>query len=1177
MTDDNKSRLQKLFLELTEIEPSQRETWFRQNEVESGVRDELLELLQFHDKTRLPIDDGVFSIVPDTKSKDFALQDDKFSPSLEIVGYELNNEVARGGQSVVYDAIQLSTSQRVAVKVLITAEVSSEQERARQDREVQILASLQHPHVVGVIDRGKTSSGVDYVVMPFIEGRSLDEYVLYMEQEGASSTDSNVLKLFIKIARAVGFAHEKGIIHRDLKPANILVDRHGEPRILDFGLAKIFDSIGRSHEPERCSSLTIDGAFMGSLPWASPEQAGGELNKISPQTDVYALGVVLYQMLTGGAFPYTVVGNIMEVLDNILHSDPVPPSKRGSQKQENAKQYRHHEDNAPRKQLLNPAMDAIVLKALDKETGSRYANGNEFADDIERYLEGRQTVAPVQPESQSSTDWFSYPKFAHFLFATAFALVAVFATIAFLSSRYGNNPENSAATPTVPAQSHPKIYDGESQVGFAAKANSSSIPEPTDLKFVLPPKTESLSPLALVSSPRKIEGVTSWTLELDLPRIQKYTELHFSDDNKTLISAAWDGMIRIYDKNTGELRRVLIGHADTHFDYECKTSSDGQLLTTRSGVNRERIIWEVLKGYRLLATDQGGEAAFVPGTHLLAIPRNNIVETFDPETAKLDVAFRSDDPTDDFQSVAFSKDGKTAVCANQGTKDLVVWNVQSASIITRLSGHQSAAYTVSITPDSSHVIAEGYNCPVHVWPLKSPEKMWKLSIDGTPIITGCAVGVTEEPLRVYVESGKHGKIFGWNLESREVDLEIESMTSHMSTSPDSKFISGGLKGENAIGIVDLQSKDVLWHKPFLIPTFGPGVLNHSTEGIYLAIGSKDGILRWQLDSSTDGPKEFSCELGSGLKTMELTPDRRYFVAVTNDMKLVRGKLDGDDLELITTLADASSYYISKDAAQICIANSAGISLLRPQQGKLQVAISNLTDVSCMTMTSDARTLLVANGNGDIHLLDLNSRNHRSIAHDGAKVIDMAMSPDEEVLAAIDSDGLVRIVNTQTLEPIASYKQEKTHADHWGAYMRRVDLHWSKNSSQLTSIRQTSAVLFNRNPMKIENTKIGEIHRSVFDHSRLFLGGSVALSSCHFFSRLWQPSNGRTLLTFIHFENGDWLIVSPDGHYRCSTGLEDHLVYVVVTKEGQQTLRPDEFGAQYNWKNDPAKARILLSD
>lgn len=281
-----------------------------------------------------------------------------------IPGYTIVRELHRGGQGVVYLARQEGTGRQVAIKLMREGALARQSDRLRFDREVQVLAQLNNPNIVTIHDSG-VAGGCGYYVMDYIAGRTLDEYV----KHGELSVEQ-ILGVFVKVCHAVNAAHLRGVIHRDIKPSNIRVTPEGEPHVLDFGLAKLESVDGEASAAP--TQMTATGQFVGSLPWASPEQARGDSAKIDVRTDVYALGVILYEMLTG-QFPYQVNGPMPEVVNRIINENPPRPgtiSKR-----------------------VNSELDTIVLKALAKSRGQRYQTPGELARDIERLLAGQPIEA----------------------------------------------------------------------------------------------------------------------------------------------------------------------------------------------------------------------------------------------------------------------------------------------------------------------------------------------------------------------------------------------------------------------------------------------------------------------------------------------------------------------------------------------------------------------------------------------------------------------------------------------------------------------------------------------------------------------------------------------------------------------------------------------------------------
>jgi eukaryotic-like serine/threonine-protein kinase len=283
--------------------------------------------------------------------------------SRRIGPYRLVRELGRGGMATVYlgqrDDGQFSKD--VAVKLIGSVAPSPESLR-RFEEERQILAALEHPNIVRLLDGGVTEDGLQYIIMEYVEGLPIDEYC---EQKGLRLAEQ--LKLFQTICSGVHFAHQRLVLHRDIKPGNILVTAEGVPKLLDFGIGKMLNPVPDSslNQP----TLTVVRAMTPE--YASPEQLQGGI--ITTSSDVYSLGVLLYELLTG-ARPYRLAGTTLsETLRIVCEQDPERPS--GTRPE------------------LRGDLDAIVLKAMRKEPGQRYTSAEEFSSDIGRYLSNWPVLA----------------------------------------------------------------------------------------------------------------------------------------------------------------------------------------------------------------------------------------------------------------------------------------------------------------------------------------------------------------------------------------------------------------------------------------------------------------------------------------------------------------------------------------------------------------------------------------------------------------------------------------------------------------------------------------------------------------------------------------------------------------------------------------------------------------
>ncbi|HEV3023205.1 MAG TPA: protein kinase, partial [Pirellulales bacterium] len=282
----------------------------------------------------------------------------------EIPGYEVEALVGRGGMGVVFRARHLRLNRRVALKMVLAGAYASPQERERFQREAQAAAALRHPNVVQIHDVGD-SDGRPYFTMELVEGGSLAEKLAGKPQPARQAA-----ALLATLAGAVQQAHQGGIVHRDLKPDNVLLTADGTPKISDFGLARRLDG---------GADLTRSGTAVGTPSYMAPEQARGTTDAVGLAVDIYALGVILHELLTGG--PPFQAETATETLRQVIYDDPLPPSRL------NAK--------VPRD------LEIICLKCLHKEPRLRYATAGALAEDLDRFLRGEGIEArPEHPLEQ---------------------------------------------------------------------------------------------------------------------------------------------------------------------------------------------------------------------------------------------------------------------------------------------------------------------------------------------------------------------------------------------------------------------------------------------------------------------------------------------------------------------------------------------------------------------------------------------------------------------------------------------------------------------------------------------------------------------------------------------------------------------------------------------------------
>jgi serine/threonine protein kinase len=358
-----RARVQEIFHVVADFSAEDRNRYFDEHSIDPETRREVVTLLEFESGSAVTLERDIAQIARQALAR--------FAPQTLLCGsYRLESLLGSGGMGTVYlaERVDGEVAQRVAIKLLRPG-ADSPRLRERFLAERQILANLSHPHIAKLLDAGHREDGQPYLVMEYIEGKSIDVYA-------AGLSIRLTVRLFLKVCAAVSYLHRNLVVHRDLKPANILVTAEGEPKLLDFGIAKILDLIS---DPAATSMPMLTPNY------ASPEQALG--GPASTATDVYSLGAVLYKLLTGTPPHHFKENSGQDIVAVISAGKITPPGNL-----------------VP---ALKGDLEIILLKALRREQQERYATIDQFSEDLENYLESR----PIR--ARKTDTWYQARKFLH--------------------------------------------------------------------------------------------------------------------------------------------------------------------------------------------------------------------------------------------------------------------------------------------------------------------------------------------------------------------------------------------------------------------------------------------------------------------------------------------------------------------------------------------------------------------------------------------------------------------------------------------------------------------------------------------------------------------------------------------------------------------------------------------
>jgi WD40 repeat protein/serine/threonine protein kinase len=971
--------------------------------------------------------------------------------------YQVKRLIGAGGMGRVYEAQQENPRRTVAIK-LMGKGVASASALRRFEFEAQVLARLKHPGIAQIYEAGSFddgTGGLPWFAMEYISNaKPITEYA-----RDAKLGTRERMRLFKQACEAVAHGHQRGVIHRDLKPTNILVDGGGQVKVIDFGVARTTDS------DMVVNTLQTDvGQLVGTVQYMSPEQFDADPHDLDIRSDVYALGVVMYELLSG-RLPYDLRKKaIHEAARVVREEDParlstISPTLRGD-------------------------LEVIVAKAMAKERGQRYASASALSDDIGRYLDQEPITARAPGVLETMRRFGKRHRVVSAAILAAFAVLSI--SVVVVSVLYLNLQRKSqeiaqkndslafeqtlaenARREAEAARTHSdealRSLQSETYVSAIRRATSAMSSGRTD---IVSQEMDSIEALKLPDVTRRFE----WRLlqaatHPELAVIDTHggstQAVACSPDARTIATAGDDGIVRLWNADTGSPLAELKGHA--------------------SRVNA---------------------LAFSPDGSLLASAGDDAtVRLWDPRTTTGVCLGELKGHTGPVRAVAFASDGRS-LATGSADRSIRLWDSTSHACTRTLDGHAKAVRAVAFTPDGTALASASSDGTVRVWNLAAATAPRTLQ-DHPGEVTCLALS---PDARTLAEGFADGALQMWNLSdgTRIGTTTLDGALTGLSFAP--TRAAPALLAATTKGVARIDpAKGTLLAAPTgeRLPASS---LTFLPDGTRYATGGNDGMLRvW--DATATEFHERIPGLAAPARAIACAPGTAHVLATNGAQGSVQ-LWNTDGPRALATLTHAGESVRGIDFTpngRLLVTGAADGALLlwNAEAGTLQTTLqASGPSIDAVAISPDGRTIASAGQDRIVRLWDLDTgKVFAQLTGHAGNVRSLAFAPDGALLASGSEDGAIRLWDVQTRALVTSLQ------GHEGAVR---SLAFAPDGATLASASHDRSVrlwsVARRAPLKVMQGHESEVHAIAFDPA----GKTVASGSKDGTVRLWDATSGKEL-------------------------------------------------------------------